>query len=111
MLDRKIRNTMYRFLSIALLTVLTGATLRAQHWSFAPRTHPQPPQFEQAADRGWLRTGVDAFILEHLRKANLRPAAEADRATLIRRLSFDLTGLPPSPDDVAAFVSDERPDA
>jgi hypothetical protein len=69
------------------------------------------PRFAGAADRAWVRTGLDAFVLERLRKEGLRPAPEADRATLVRRLAFDLTGLPPTPAEVAAFVADPSPDA
>ncbi len=90
---------------------LFAADLRAQHWSFRPRTNPPQPQFADAADQAWLRTSVDGFILQRLREAGLRPAPEADRATLIRRVTFDLTGLPPTPAEIAAFVSDPRPDA
>src|SRR5205823_1626592 len=54
---------------------------------------------------------IDAFVLARLQVAGLRPAAEADRVTLIRRLSFDLTGLPPTPDEVDAFVNDTSPEA
>jgi hypothetical protein len=81
------------------------------HWAFRPRTRPPLPSFADVADRAWLRTSVDAFILEQLRKNGLRPAPEADRATLIRRLTFDLTGLPPTPAEVAAFVNDPSSDA
>jgi hypothetical protein len=81
------------------------------HWSFRPRGRPPVPAFEDAAGRQWVRTPVDAFVLQRLRAAGLRPAPEADRATLIRRLSFDLTGLPPTPQETDAFVSDDAPDA
>ncbi len=86
-----------------LVTVPAGA---AAHWSFRPRTTPPLPTFPDAAARTWLRTSVDAFVLPRLRTAGLHPAPEADRATLIRRLSFDLTGLPPTPAEVEAFVGD-----
>src|SRR5688572_4941117 len=78
----------------------------ADHWSFAPRTQPPPPQFTDGAQRAWVGTGVDAFVLARLVEKGLRPAPPADRRTLIRRLSFDLTGLPPTPKDVDAFVQD-----
>lgn len=81
------------------------------HWSFLPRGNPQPPVSEDPADRAWVANEIDAFVLARLREADLRPAPRADRTTLIRRLTFDLTGLPPSPDDVAAFVSDPSPHA
>ncbi len=93
------------------LCMPSPAQCDAPHWSFRPRSRPAVPAFTAAADRAWVRTGVDAFILERLRAAGLRPAPEADRATLIRRLSFDLTGLPPTPAEVAAFERDPAPDA
>src|SRR5262249_25337522 len=59
----------------------------------------------------WTRNSVDRFILSELEKRGLRPAAEADRATLIRRLAFDLIGLPPTPKEVDDYVADGRSDA
>jgi hypothetical protein len=73
------------------------------YWAFVKRSQPQIPQFTAAADRTWIRNPVDAFILARLKKDGLRPAPRADRATLIRRLYFDLTGLPPSPREVEEF--------
>ncbi|MFN9891626.1 MAG: DUF1549 domain-containing protein, partial [Acidobacteriota bacterium] len=78
-----------------------------RHWAFQPRKEVRPPVI---AD-GWIRNPVDAFILEGLQKAGLKPAAEADRATLIRRVTYDLHGLPPTPEEIAAFVRDKAPDA
>ncbi len=78
------------------------------HWSFQPPADPETPA---VSDSTWIRTGVDAFILSELEKKGIRPAPEADRRTLIRRVTFDLTGLPPKPEDIAAFLADERPDA
>jgi hypothetical protein len=82
-----------------------------RHWAFVKRSQPEIPKFTAAADRAWARTPVDAFILERLKKDGLRPSASADRATLVRRLYFDLTGLPPTPREVARFVADKSPDA
>src|SRR5207302_1841563 len=73
--------------------------------------HPEVPQFSDAADRQWAAAPIDAFILARLKKEALNPSASADRATLIRRVYFDLTGLPPGPADVAAFLADRSPDA
>jgi hypothetical protein len=69
------------------------------------------PRFADAAQEQWVRTPVDAIILDKLLKVGLKPALEADRATLIRRLTFDLAGLPPTPEAVAGFVADPSPDA
>ncbi len=101
-------------LAVAAVLLIRGATaLRAaeddydrSHWSLQPRGTPQPPSFTQAADRDWPHNEIDAFVLARLRASQLRPAAEADRRTLIRRLYFDLIGLPPTPDEVEAFVRD-----
>jgi hypothetical protein len=76
-------------------------------WSLRPLVRPAVPA---TRDR-WARTPVDAFVLAALAARGLRPSAEADRATLIRRLSFELHGLPPAPDEVSAFLADSRPDA
>src|SRR5213593_522086 len=82
-----------------------------QHWAFVKRSRPQAPQFSLAADRNWVKNPVDAFILARLKKEGLRPARPADRATLIRRVYFDLIGLPPAPRDVAEFIADKSPDS
>jgi len=82
-----------------------------RHWAFQPRKSVTPPAFADAAGRAWIKTPVDAFILDRLRKAGLKPAPAADRATLIRRVTFDLTGLPPTPAEIDTFVRDRSPDA
>ena len=76
---------------------------RGKHWSWRPVKPSTPPDVR---DQTWPINDVDRFILAKLEAANIPPAREADRATLIRRLTFDLIGLPPKPDEVAAFVSD-----
>ncbi|RIK88909.1 MAG: hypothetical protein DCC67_00030 [Planctomycetota bacterium] len=76
-------------------------------WSLRPLTLPEPPAVESA----WIRTPIDAFILARLNERGLVPSPEADRRTLIRRLYFDLAGLPPTPEEVAAFVADADPRA
>jgi hypothetical protein len=82
-----------------------------RHWAFQPRQNAAPPTFTGAADKAWVKTPIDAFILEGLKKAGLRPAPAADRATLIRRVTYDLLGLPPAPAEIDAFVRDPSPDA
>ena len=62
-------------------------------------------------EAGWIRTPIDAFVLAKLESKGLKPSPQADRRTLIRRLSFDLLGLPPTPEEVAAFVADPDPAA
>ena len=78
------------------------------HWSFIP---PQRPELPKVKQESWIKNPLDRFILSRLEQENLTPAAEADRRTLARRLSLDLTGLPPEPAVVDAFVSDSRSDA
>jgi hypothetical protein len=78
------------------------------HWSYVPPTRPEVPPVK---NRSWVRNPIDAFILSEIEGMDLGPAAEADRVTLIRRLRFDLTGLPPTAEEVDAFVADTRPDA
>jgi hypothetical protein len=75
-------------------------------WSFRPVRSVSPPDVRNAS---WPRNEIDRFVLAKLEEAGLGPAPEADRRTLIRRLSFDLTGLPPSPEEVEAFVTDDDP--
>ncbi|QDV35295.1 PSD1 and planctomycete cytochrome C domain-containing protein [Tautonia plasticadhaerens] len=77
-------------------------------WSFHPPTEPEVPRVDLET---WPRSDLDRFVLARLEENGLSPAPEADRRTLIRRVSFDLTGLPPTPDEVAAFLDDDRPDA
>ncbi len=80
----------------------------SNHWAFqAPKRHPEPPVKNQT----WPRNAIDRFVLARLEKEELKPSAEADRVTLIRRLSLDLLGLPPSPAEVDGFVADKKPDA
>jgi len=78
------------------------------HWSFKPVVRPAPPQ---TPGNRWPRNDVDRFILARLEKEGWKPAPEADRVTWLRRVYFDLIGLPPSPEQVAAFVQDRRRDA
>ena len=78
------------------------------HWSFQPVRRPQLPPVKQAA---WIRNPIDRFVLAKLESENLAPAPEASRTTLLRRVSLDLTGLPPTPDETLAFLADDSPGA
>jgi hypothetical protein len=78
------------------------------HWAYLPPVRAPLPAVDGA---GFVRNPIDEWILAKLKEADLRPSPEADRMTLIRRLFFDLTGLPPTRKDVADFVNDRRPDA
>ena len=86
-------------------------TQAANHWSFKPLKRPALPQINDAAQKTWIKTPVDAFVLAKLNAAPLRPTPPATKAALLRRVSFDLTGLPPSPDEIKAFTTDTRPEA
>ncbi|MBI1833008.1 MAG: DUF1549 domain-containing protein, partial [Planctomycetes bacterium] len=79
---------------------------KKSHWAFQPVRRPDVPAFK---DKAWLRNPIDAFILARLEKATITPNKDAERAMLIRRLKFDLLGLPPTPEEVDAFVKDSDP--
>jgi len=82
------------------------------HWAFQPIRRPPLPVLKIKNQKSKIENPIDAFILARLAKeGGLRPSPAADRRTLLRRLSLDLTGLPPTPEEVAAFVSDRSPDA
>ena len=78
-----------------------------QFWSFQPLSKPKPPEI---SDR-WIQNDIDRFILQQLKDARLNPNPTTDRRSLIRRATFDLTGLPPTPEEVDAFVADNDPKA
>ncbi|MHB1558507.1 MAG: DUF1549 domain-containing protein, partial [Isosphaeraceae bacterium] len=87
--------------------IAQGAEYR-EHWAFRPPERPDVPAVKRP---DWCRNPIDRFILARLEAEGLAPSPEADRATLIRRLSFDLVGLPPTIAEVDAFLADTRPDA
>jgi len=78
------------------------------HWAFQPVSAAEPPT---VADAAWVTNPMDAFVLARLERSGLRPAPEAARGDLVRRVYQDLIGLPPTPEEAAAFEADERPDA
>jgi len=78
-------------------------------WSLQPIVKPQAPAVKSLED--WIRNPIDRFVLARLHEKGLAPAPPADRRTLLRRLSFDLVGLPPTPEQMAAFLNDSSPDA
>ena len=79
-----------------------------KHWSLIP---PKQPAIPAVRDENWVRNPIDAFILARLEKEDIQPSPEAARATLLRRLSLDLTGLPPTPRQLDAFLADTSPHA
>ena len=79
-----------------------------KYWAFQPIRSPEAPSTKQ---QNWVRNPIDAFILHQLESNHLAPAPPADRRTLIRRVYFDLLGVPPTPDQVAQFIHDPDPKA
>jgi len=78
------------------------------HWAYVPPKRPELPAVQQTS---WVRNPIDHFILARLEREGLKPSREADKETLLRRLTYDLTGLPPTPAETDAFVADSAPDA
>ena len=85
-----------------------GRRRGSRHWAFIPPKRPAGPEVKNGS---WARNPIDSFVLARLEKEGLEPSPEADRPTLIRRLSFDLTGLPPTLQEIDAFVNDRSPNA
>lgn len=84
---------------------------RKQWWSFQPLLEVAPPQVEATGEaKAWSASAIDQFLFAKLNERSITPAAKADRETLVRRLAFTLTGLPPTPNDVAEFVNDQHED-
>ena len=79
-----------------------------EHWAFVKPVRPPQPEVRQTA---WVKTPIDSFILAKLESHGLAPEPEADRRALIRRVTLDLTGLPPTPEEVSAFLADNSPNA
>ena len=98
-----------------MLWLLAGSLLRtvaevpkAPHWAFQPVRDPSPPAVSHAA---WCQTSVDRFILARLESRGIQPAPAAGRRALLRRVTFDLTGLPPTAEELESFITDPAPDA
>ncbi|MCS6851260.1 MAG: DUF1553 domain-containing protein [Gemmataceae bacterium] len=100
------RNLNERQMALLRRWIEQGATYQA-HWSFLPPRRPSPPPVR---DPRWPRNPIDTFILARLEQEGLTPAPEADRPTLLRRVTLDLTGLPPTPDEIAVALADSSPD-
>jgi mono/diheme cytochrome c family protein len=92
----------------AVYPATTATKADASHWAFVPPTDRPLPAVK---DLTWVKSPIDRFILAELEAKGLRASAPADKRTLIRRVTFDLTGLPPTPDEVDAFIADSSPDA
>jgi hypothetical protein len=89
---------------------IQGGADYEEHWSFRPLVTVGQPELDEPG-KAWARTEIDAFIWKRLREKELTPNSEASREVLIRRLAFDLTGLPPTPEEVQAFVENPSPKA
>lgn len=87
--------------------IAEGATYES-HWAFMPLSEAPPPSVENTE---WVRNPIDCFILSRLEQESLPPSPEANRPTLLRRISLDLTGLLPTPEELSAFLADSAPDA
>jgi hypothetical protein len=100
------------FFSVCVMAILAGEGVRAEEarpfWAFQELSSPPLPRLQNAAP---VRTPVDAFVLARLEEKQLELSPEADRPTLLRRASYDLAGLPPSPEEIEAFLADDRGDA
>ena len=86
----------------------TQARPKSAHWAFQPVARAQPPSIQ---NRNWVRNPIDQFVLARLEADGITPSPDAGRLTLLRRVKLDLTGLPPSPEEVAEFLNDNRADA
>ncbi len=87
---------------------ISAGAIWEEHWAFVPPERPTPPRIEHP---DWIRNPVDNFVAERLEREGLEPSPEADKTTLIRRAALDLTGLPPTPKEVDAYLADESPEA
>src|SRR5262249_31783684 len=104
------------WLGLALQTFRTEAGSSAstntagvnKHWAFEPPSRPAPPAVNRS---DWSKNPIDLFVLVRLEAEHLSPSPEADRRTLIRRLYMVMLGMPPTPEEVTAFVTDPRKDA
>jgi mono/diheme cytochrome c family protein len=80
----------------------------AEHWAYQPLTQPSPPKVQNEA---WIRSPIDRYVLAKLERSGIAPSSEPGRATFVKRLYYDLLGLPPTLQEVDAFVRDDRPAA
>jgi len=90
---------------------IAAADAPETHWAFRQPVCPEPPPLESLRDGSDVRNPIDQFIFQRLEKAGLEPAPEAPRGILVRRAYFDLLGLPPTPEQVRALLTDESPEA
>jgi hypothetical protein len=116
MISRRLSRSFIAAAILATLLVVPSAvpaqekkpSAKVEHWSFAPIERPKLPAVK---DKSWIQTPIDAFVLAELEKNGLKPAPKAERRTLLRRVYFDLIGLPPTPEEIEKFLADKAPDA
>jgi len=96
------------FLFEGAYSVRSSPDEQREYWAFRKAVRPPVPAVK---NKTWVRTPIDAFILARLEEKGLTPSPRADKSVLLRRVTFDLTGLPPSPEEIRAFLSDTSPDA
>ncbi|MCH7687169.1 MAG: DUF1549 domain-containing protein, partial [Planctomycetes bacterium] len=104
----------FRFLVLLVLALPAATAARDEpeiHWAFRKPTRPEPPPRDSLKHAARVRNPIDRFVLQRLETAGLEPAPQADRRALVRRAYFDLLGLPPTPEQVEAFVKDGSPEA
>src|SRR5262249_37649911 len=87
---------------------ISAAAARKDHWAWKPAVRPTVPSVKNAS---WVRNQIDSFILARLEATGLNPAKPATREQLLRRMTLDLIGLPPTPDEIDAFLADTSPQA
>src|SRR5262245_14166947 len=107
------RPWLFTFALVSLLSAF-NAGVRAQPANSKPHCayiKPERPKIPAVKNKAWIKNEIDAFILARLESAGLKPSPRADKTTLIRRLSFDLRGLPPSLKEVDEFLNDQSPNA
>ncbi|NWF83157.1 MAG: DUF1553 domain-containing protein, partial [Bryobacteraceae bacterium] len=92
----------------AASAVSSAKPVQSDHWAFKPVRQPQPPAVSRP---DWPKNPIDRFVLARLEREKIAPSPEAPKTTLIRRASLDIIGLPPTPEEVRAFLADQRPDA
>src|SRR5438132_1940497 len=95
-------------ISLVLISISAGSWAQSSHWAFKKPVRPAIPAVKQTA---WVRNPIDSFILSALERKGLSPSPPADRRTLLRRVTFDLIGLPPTLEEIDALMADESPDA
>ena len=99
---------------LSLLLLVSSTRVRSresaggEYWAFRKPLHSAIPQVKNAA---WIKNPIDSFVLAKLEDKGLSPSPSADKRTLLRRVTFDLTGLPPTPEEINAFLADHSPDA